>query len=381
MKKKLLSAILASSFVLSAVPAMAEDTVTVTLNGNAVVFADQQPLIKDSRTLVPVRGVLEEMGVEVVWDGDTQTIDMSKGDTKAQLVIGSDTLTINDYEKVTLDVAPEIIGERTMLPIRAAAEAFGAEVSWDDATKTVVITTESEDNTSDAQQGENVIEKSEVSFEAVEGTNFYSSASYTSALKTSDGKALIEADVTYPYLNGKTTNDAAVNAYIEETVNTYVDSYFEESEEITAKEAADLGEDFRTHTIYIDFEDFFYNEEENLISYLERVSTYTGGAHPNTVGYGMTIDIETGSQVSISDLAGSTGEEAITDTQRAANFLKEEIAANPDAYFENAAEYIDEAMPGEIGCYLGQDKVIVFASAGSIAAYAQGMLKFEVEIN
>ena len=81
MKKKLLSAILASSFVLSAVPAMAEDTVTVTLNGNAVVFADQQPLIKDSRTLVPVRGVLEEMGVEVVWDGDTQTIDMSKGET------------------------------------------------------------------------------------------------------------------------------------------------------------------------------------------------------------------------------------------------------------------------------------------------------------
>ena len=94
----------------------------------------------------------------------------------------------------------------------------------------------------------------------------------------------------------------------------------------------------------------------------------------------MTIDTEKGQQVSISELVGESEDTAISDTERAANFLKEEIAANPDTYFENAEASLDEAEPGMIGCYLGEDKVIVFAAPYAIASYAQGLIKFDAEI-
>ena len=390
MKKRVLSLCMAAALLVTAVPVMAEESdVTISVDGVNVEFSDQKPVIKENRTLVPVRGVLEAMGVDVTWDESTKTIGMSKGDKTATLVIGSDTLMIGNSEKVTLDVAPEIIGERTMLPIRAAAEAFDAEVGWDDSSRTITITTAKEntetttpetDNSETETPSEKTFEKSEVTLEAVEGTNAYSKASYTAVLKDADGKSLIEATVSYPALNGRTTGDATVNAYIAENVDTYVNEYINSNAEATAKEASNLGDSFRTHTIYVNFEDVYYDDSQNVISYLETISTYTGGAHPNTIAYGMTIDTEKGQQVSISELVGESEDTAISDTERAANFLKEEIAANPDTYFENAEASLDEAEPGMIGCYLGEDKVIVFAAPYAIASYAQGLIKFDAEI-
>ena len=177
MKKRVLSLCMAAALLVTAVPVMAEESdVTISVDGVNVEFSDQKPVIKENRTLVPVRGVLEAMGVDVTWDESTKTIGMSKGDKTATLVIGSDTLMIGNSEKVTLDVAPEIIGERTMLPIRAAAEAFDAEVGWDDSSRTITITTAKEntetttpetDNSETETPSEKTFEKSEVTLEAV----------------------------------------------------------------------------------------------------------------------------------------------------------------------------------------------------------------------
>ena len=195
MKKRVLSLCMAAALLVTAVPVMAEESdVTISVDGVNVEFSDQKPVIKENRTLVPVRGVLEAMGVDVTWDESTKTIGMSKGDKTATLVIGSDTLMIGNSEKVTLDVAPEIIGERTMLPIRAAAEAFDAEVGWDDSSRTITITTAKENTETTTPEtetpSEKTFEKSDVTLEAVEGTNAYSKASYTAVLKDADGKSL-----------------------------------------------------------------------------------------------------------------------------------------------------------------------------------------------
>ena len=42
---------------------------------------------------------------------------------------------------------------------------------------------------------------------------------------------------------------------------------------------------------------------------------------------------------------------------------------------------IKENQTGNYGCYLGENKVIIFASAGTISAYSNGMLKFEVPLS
>jgi len=97
------------------------------VNGDATVL-DVAPFIKDNRTFVPVRFVAEALGAEVKWDEATQTVTATRGDDVVVLTIGSNVMTVNGDAAVT-DVAPFIAeGNRTVLPFRAVAEAFGAEV-------------------------------------------------------------------------------------------------------------------------------------------------------------------------------------------------------------------------------------------------------------
>lgn len=97
------------------------------------------PVIVNDRTLLPVRAVVEEMGGTVAWDGDTQTVTLNYGENEIRLIIDNTAAYLNDTVQ-TLDVAPTIINDRTMLPIRFIAESFNFEVSWDGDTQTVTIT-------------------------------------------------------------------------------------------------------------------------------------------------------------------------------------------------------------------------------------------------
>ena len=99
---------------------------------------DVAPYIKGDRTYVPMRYLGEILGAEVVWDATARTVTLTKGDTTVVFTVGSTTYTVNGESK-TADVAPEIVNDRTMLPARFVAEAFGAVVGWDPATQTVVI--------------------------------------------------------------------------------------------------------------------------------------------------------------------------------------------------------------------------------------------------
>jgi len=122
---------------ISVAPAEQEPAVTVTLNGTKLEF-DQNPVIVDGRTLVPLRKIFEALGASVNWNDSTRTVTSSLGGTTISLTIGSDTMKKNSTS-VKLDVPAQIIGDRTMVPVRAVAEAFGVNVGWDDNTKTVII--------------------------------------------------------------------------------------------------------------------------------------------------------------------------------------------------------------------------------------------------
>ena len=55
------------------------------------------------------------------------------------MTIGSSTMQ-KDGKDITLDVPAQLINDRTLVPARAVAEAFGCDVDWDDTTKTITIT-------------------------------------------------------------------------------------------------------------------------------------------------------------------------------------------------------------------------------------------------
>ena len=133
MKKGLFALLAAAMIGVSAVSAFA-DGVSVSVNDNII---DAQAVIVDSRTLVPVRGVFEELGYTVEWDAETKTATLT-GDKTVVIQSGSTVFTV-DGEEVTPEVPQQIIEGRFMLPLRAVGEAIGADVDWDAETKTVII--------------------------------------------------------------------------------------------------------------------------------------------------------------------------------------------------------------------------------------------------
>ncbi len=369
MKKNILPLVLALAVFSSSVPVFASD-ITVNVNSQKVVFEDQQPVIKDNRTLIPLRGVMEKMGATVYYIDSIQTVNIQKGTTNVTLKIGDPVISINN-DKKELDVAPVIINDRTMVPIRAIAEAFGADVNWDDATKTVDISIPEEKTT---------LFKSDIAYEAQED-NYSSKATENWMLKTENGTEILKVTLVYPFLNDKSSESAGINSYISSYVHAMATKYIEENTETMLQSLAELGSDYRTNEIYISYEDLYHNDTKGILSYLTTFMVFNGGAHPVTYGYGMTLDLKTGSEITLSKLAGCEGENNISDTQRAVNYLSQEISDHPDEYFENAGELIKENQTGNYGCYLGENKVIIFASAGTISAYSNGMLKFEVPLS
>ena len=117
--------------------AVDNQTVTVKVDNEDVVF-DQIPLIINGRTLAPLRAIFEKLGATVEWNGETQTITSTKGDAVITMTIDKNEMYKNG-EMIWLDVVPQIVGERTLVPVRAIAEAFNCDVTWDGENHTVNI--------------------------------------------------------------------------------------------------------------------------------------------------------------------------------------------------------------------------------------------------
>jgi len=117
----------------------ADGSITVLINGKKIEF-DVKPVLKEGRTLVPLRKIFEELGMTVEWDDPTQTVTATKPGTIIVLPIGSTEPTVNG-NVVPIDVPGELIEGRTLVPVRFVAEATGATVGWDDPSQTVIIET------------------------------------------------------------------------------------------------------------------------------------------------------------------------------------------------------------------------------------------------
>ncbi len=92
----------------------------------------------ETYTLIPIRGVSEALDADVEWDAESQTVTISKGSDTMTLFIGSDTALFNG-EETTLEMPAMIKNGRTLVPLRFVMEAFDVEVDWDGDTRTVNI--------------------------------------------------------------------------------------------------------------------------------------------------------------------------------------------------------------------------------------------------
>lgn len=119
-------------------PNITSSDISVILKGKVISF-DQPPIIIDGRTLVPLRAIFEALGATVDWNGETQTVTSKKGNTTVSLTINDSTMYKNG-KSITLDVPAQLVNNRTLVPVRAIAEAFDCNVDWNGEIQTVIIT-------------------------------------------------------------------------------------------------------------------------------------------------------------------------------------------------------------------------------------------------
>ncbi len=109
-----------------------------TVNGEKKTM-DVAPIIRNSRTMLPVRYVAEALGAEIGWGGATSTATLKTADTEIKITVGASEALVNG-QAVKLDSPAFIENSRTYMPVRFVAETLGASVAWDGATSTATIT-------------------------------------------------------------------------------------------------------------------------------------------------------------------------------------------------------------------------------------------------
>ncbi len=108
----------------------------IIVNGDAKF--DTPPVIKEGRTVIPVRAISEGMGAEVEWNEEEKTVTITKDDKVIVFNLTEETVYVGDVE-TTIDVPAEIMNNRTMIPLRFIAEQLGLKVEYNEEMQTIEV--------------------------------------------------------------------------------------------------------------------------------------------------------------------------------------------------------------------------------------------------
>lgn len=143
MKKRILSLLCTLALMAGmAVPASANSGIQVQLDGKYLTFSDAEPEAVSGRTFLPFRAVFEAMGADVDYESATSTVVAVKDGRTLRMALGSTEATVTEdgiETVIPMDVAAYAKNNRTYIPVRFAAQAFGCNVGWDSKDQTVII--------------------------------------------------------------------------------------------------------------------------------------------------------------------------------------------------------------------------------------------------
>ena len=89
---------------------------------------DSVPFLKYNRTYIPVRFITEALGASVEWIESEQKVIIRSEEALIEMQIGNKKYYVDGKEYIN-DVVPEIVNNRTMLPVRVIAEILNCEIN------------------------------------------------------------------------------------------------------------------------------------------------------------------------------------------------------------------------------------------------------------
>ncbi len=205
MKKLFIMFLLVCVLMSFIAPAFATDEIRVYVD-NQLLQLEDRPVIQDGRTLAPMRALFESLGASVDWEADTRTAIGKRGNITVRIPIDSTRPTINGRIE-NIQVAAQIIDNRTYIPLRFVGEAFGDHVQWDGAARSINITK------TDAKLPDDAVTRERDDQKPVESLSVWVEATPESV--PAGGGRTVTVNVTVAYNNGYLVEGADVtfNAY------------------------------------------------------------------------------------------------------------------------------------------------------------------------
>ncbi|MBQ2967328.1 MAG: hypothetical protein IJE10_04290 [Clostridia bacterium] len=131
------SKVVADNSPLPADPNRPNTEIAVNFNGEYMTF-DVEPQLINDRTMVPLRAIFERLGCDVEWIDETQTVIAKRNGRTVAVTIGSNEASVAG-NPAYVDQPPVLIDSRTLVPLRFVSEAFGCGVEWENDSQTVFI--------------------------------------------------------------------------------------------------------------------------------------------------------------------------------------------------------------------------------------------------
>ena len=341
MKKIILGSLLALCI---AVPALAHPPITVYVDQQKVAFADQAPVIVDDRTLVPMRKIFEAMDADVTWDEPSQTITSTRGSDVVTMTIGQKQVYKNGKVVYTMDVPAQIMQDRTMVPIRAVAVAFDANVAWDGINYVIDITTDG---------------------------SAAASGNYSKQIHADDGTLLATVSLTYSPLTSNSTAANKINKNVYDQISQKASVITVQME--TAAKAAYTKNP-------ASFQPYYYmgtyqakGEGSDFASVVLEERTFMGGTETKTFSAD-TYNMKNGNDAVLTDIVTDSKKELETLMEKGFSAL---IDQNPDAFYSDAKDRLDKNLD-EVGFYLDKNAVVFYLNSGIIAPESAGVIAFSV---
>ena len=343
--KKLIAGLLGMTMLCSSVAVFGEemavtDKITVTMNEEVMEF-DVEPIMESDRVLVPFRAIFEALGCNVGYteaDGK-QFVSAMRGENYLLIEIGAYDMGVNGNVEA-LDAPALIKDGRTLVPVRAVSEAFGANVEWIGDSKTVAIVT---------KQGQHKIK-------AVIGEK---------DIKDEKGTTLISIKYSYPVIENSEENGYI--SQLNKEYKEYAEGFVQEAESNTEDARLLLeerGSDYYPMEFYLSYE--VQTDSGDILSVTNYGFYNLGGAHPNTTRQSRTFDMAKEKELELSDVVN--GDEDQRHTMVYDVFVKF-FEENYEGFSKETAELIDDEADN-VKFYLTDDSLVLYFDVYQVGSYA-----------
>ena len=342
MMKKYFVALMVSVLAFPVV-ASAHPPIAVYVDGSRIVF-DQEPIIIDDRTLVPMRAIFQALGCEVIWSEPAQTITSIRKDDVIVLKIGDSGLYKNGILIYTMPVPAQIVNERTLVPVRAIAEALDAQVAWDGTDYVVTILSEKVG----VQEG-----------------------GYSASVQAQDGTVVLTVQIDYDRTHADLPKvESALSAEAFRLGESFVRDYRDAA--LAAHEKAKAqGEHFSSYYCVGTYA--LMREDGKYVSFLGTTTQYMG---ENTRGAtSHTYAVPSQKELALTEIISDDPAELEYFWYK--SFLAI-IQAKPENFYENAGERLLN-YTDHVGYYLTTDGIAFYLPPKLIGPNEAGIISFSVQ--